>query len=76
MIDRVNMCGSIPIAAVLQWILHHDADWLVCNRRSCTSVQVVPLPYVLRTGALPLTYPLLVPLTLKAWEGLSVRGSP
>ena len=39
------------------------------------SVQVVPLPYPLQTGLLPLTYPLLVPLTLKAWEGLSVSGS-
>ena len=40
-----------------------------------TSVQVVPLPYPLQAGLPPLTYPLLVPLTLKAWEGLSVRGS-
>ena len=42
---------------------------------AATSVQVVPLPYPLQAGLPPLTYPLLVPLTLKAWEGLSVRGS-
>ena len=45
------------------------------NRRKDTSVQVVPLLYPLQMGILPLTYPLRVPLTLKAWEGVSVRGS-
>ena len=42
--------------------------------RSRASVQVVPLPYPLQMGILPLAYPLRVPLTLKAWEGLSVRA--
>ena len=42
---------------------------------AAASVQVAPLLYPLQMGILPLPYPLRVPLTLKAWEGLSVRGS-
>ena len=51
--------------------LRSGLRWL---KRSA-SVQVVALPYPLPMVIIPLTYPLRVPLTLKAWEDLSVRGS-
>ena len=69
------MAGQTKWTQLRKDVPDYAASWFVPFVVETSSVQVAPLPYPLQMGILPLTYPLRVPLTLKTWEGLSVRGS-